>query len=146
MHGKDRPKDPPSVWHNVPLSQIPTPLPASRSTKRSLSSVRSREEDQLAAFLAKDRVTFIQLKEILLTRKRDLQVSVIAFMDDSVSTIQSTRFMNGMPMFVVRISQDLSFENFHLGVKCSSLSQNPITTMQSWSALEENLRFLNNVV
>lgn len=43
--GKLRPKYPPSIWPNVPLSQIPTPARPSRKTKNSSCFERNREED-----------------------------------------------------------------------------------------------------
>ena len=144
-NGKPRPKDPPSVWPNVPLSQIPTPAPTPRTTKRSSCFERNTDEDQLAAFLMSDNVTFCELKDKLLASERDLPVSVIAYMDSDVLNVQSKILLNGVPLFNVRISKDQSFENFHLGVRCtvSSLSKNKITTLKTWSGLEENIRFLN---
>ncbi|KAK7106695.1 hypothetical protein V1264_017922 [Littorina saxatilis] len=149
-NGKQRPKHPPSVWPNVPSSQIPTPAPSPRPTKRTSSSLRNTEADQLACFLNSDSVTFCDLQSILLASKspkRDLLVPVFAFMDDSVVHVQSKKMVNGVPLFVVRISQDLTFVNFHLGVRCTAttLSANKITTLQTWSAFEENIRFLNSL-
>lgn len=143
--GKLRPKNPPSIWPNVPLSQIPTPAHPSRKTKNSSCFERNREEDQLTAFLENDVVSFCELKEKLLASERDLQVPVIAFMDADVLLLQSKQLMNGVPLFVVRIFSDQRFENFHLGVKCTtaSLSRNKITALKTWSALEENIRYLN---
>jgi hypothetical protein len=143
--GKTRPKDPPSVWPNVPSSQIPSPAPPPRTTKRSSCSERNTEEDQLAAFLMSDNVTFCEIKDKLLASERDLPVPVIAYMDGDVLNVQSKKLLNGVPLFIVRILTDQSLENFHLGVKCtaSSLSKNRITALKTWSSLEENIRFLN---
>ena len=144
-NGKFRPRDPPSVWPHVPSSQIPTPAPSSRTTKRTSSSQRNTEEDQLAAFLASDNVTFCEMKDKLLTSERNLPAPVISYMDGDVLNVQSRKLLNGVPLFIIRISQDLSFENFHLGVKAtaSSLSKNRITALKTWSIFEENIRFLN---
>ena len=148
VRGKQRPKHPPSVWPNVPTSQIPTAAPPPRTTKRSSCFDRNMEEDQLAAFLKSDNISFNELKEKLLACERDLSVPVIAFMDSDTLNIQSRKFMNGVPIFVVHISPDQRFENFHLGVRCTadSLSRNKITTLKTWSALEENIRYLNSML
>ena len=103
IRGKQRPKHPPSVWPNVPASQIPNlPLPP-RTTKRSSCFVMNIEEDQLEAFLKSDNITFSELKEKLLACDRDLPVPVIAFMDSDTLHLQSRKFMNGVPMFVIHI-------------------------------------------
>ena len=84
--GKSRPKNPPSVWPNVPSSQIPTPGTSPRTTKRTSTSVRNRstEPDELADFVSRD-VSFCDLENTLVASKRDLPVPVFAFKDDSVS-------------------------------------------------------------
>lgn len=145
--GKLRPKHPPSVWPNVPASQIPTPAPAPRTTKRSSFLERNTEEDQFDEFLKRDNVSFGEMKEKLLANERDLPVPVIAYMDGCVLHVQSKKCINGVPLFVVNICQDQSFENFHLGVRCAadSLSRNRITALKTWSALEENVRFLSSL-
>ena len=121
-NGKFRPRDPPSVWPHVPPCQVPTPAPPLRTTQRSSSSVRNTEEDQLAAFLASDTVTFCEIKHKLLTGERNLPAPVIAYIDEDVLNVQSRRLLNGVPVFRIKISQNLSFKNFHLGVRATSLS------------------------
>lgn len=147
IRGKQRPKNPPSVWPNVPACQIPTPAPPSRPTKRSSCLERNKEEDQLAAFLKSDNFTFSEVKQKLLTNERDLPAPVICFMDSCMLHIQSKKFLSGVPSFMVKISPDQTFENFHLGVRCTagSLSRNRITALKTWSALEENIRFLSSL-
>ena len=110
--GKLRPKHPPSVWPNVPLSQMPTPSPSPRTTKLASCSKRNIERDQLEAFTLSDSMTFSQLKEKLLVNGRDMCVPVIAFMDGEVLNIQSKKLLNSVPLFLVRIFDDPSFENF----------------------------------
>lgn len=92
INGKLRPRYPPSVWPNVPSSQIPTPALPLRTTKRALCSHRNREEDQLAVFLEQDTVSFCEMKDTLLQSKRDLPVPVITYMDESVLIVQSETF------------------------------------------------------
>ena len=146
-YGKPRPKHPPSIWPNVPSSQIPTPAPSPRSTKRSSCFVRNVEEDEIGDFQRRDSVTFDELKKKLLACERDLPAPVVSYMDedDDVLVLQSKKMLTGVPLFMVRISHDQRFENSHLGVKCtaSSLSKNRINKLEKWSALEENIRFLN---
>ena len=48
---------------------------------------------------------------------------------------------------MLRIYNNLHFEIFHYGVKCyiSSLSKNHINTVDTWSKLEEIIRYLNSM-
>ena len=142
--GKLRPKYPPSIWPNVPLSQIPTPTAAPRTTHYASSSVRNQLEDQLSDHVKADNVTFDVLKDKLITSDVNLPAPVISFMENDILHIISKEMKNGVPLFIVKISQDLTFENYHLGIKCISktLSVNRITTLNKWSRLEENIRFL----
>ena len=69
-------------------------------------------------------------------------------MVDSVLFIHSLQFFNGIPLFVVNISESLRFETFHFGVKCyvSTLSKNYLTiVVDSWSKLEEIIRYVNSM-
>ena len=45
----------------------------------------------------------------------------------------------------VKVSEDLQFEAFHLGVQCNidSLSTNRVITVNGWSILDEIFRFLS---
>ena len=75
---------------------------------------------------------------------RDLPAPVCAYVDGDILHVISKKMVSGVPLFVVKISQDLTFENFHLGVRCTAttLSANKITALQTWSAFQENIRFL----
>ena len=59
--------------------------------------------------------------------------------------MQSTSFSDGIPVFLIKIYNDLRYETFHLGVKvyAPSLSRNRVSKLDIWSHLEEALRFLN---
>ena len=72
--------------------------------------------------------------------------SVVAFLDENISTVQSSKFVDGIPLFMLRIYNNLHFETFHYGVKCyiSSLSKNHINTVDTWSKIEEIIRYLNS--
>ena len=146
-NGKERPKFPPSVWSNIPASQVPTPAPPPRRTSRSLSSVRNRQDDELQAFLASDNADFSEMKEQLLASKRTLPAPVFAFTDGEILQLQSPKVVNGsgVPTFSVRISPAQTFETFHMGVKCivPSLSKNRIIQLKTWSSLEETVRYLH---
>ena len=144
VFGKYRPKNLPSIWPNVPESTIPTPPPPPRTTKRALSSARTDVVDELSEFLVNDCTSFETLKSCLLSGERKLMVPIVSFISDETLVLQSTEFISGIPLFVIKIFADLSFELFHFGVRCyaSFLSKNRITTIKSWSILDEAVRFL----
>ena len=87
------------------------------------------------------------MKESLLNNKKNFVCPVVAFLDENILTDQSSKFVDGIPIFMLRIYNNLHFETFHYGVKCyfSSLSKNHINTVDIWSKLEEIIRYLNSM-
>ena len=81
----------------------------------------------------------MNLKESLLQTKKNFVCPIVAFLDENILTVQSSKFVNGIPLFMLRIYNNLHFEIFYYGVKCyiSSLSKNHINTVDTWSKLEE---------
>ena len=116
--GKFRPINPPSVWKDIPLSQVPTVTPPLRTTKKASSSVRNHKDDELLAFLEMDKATFTDIKNGMLANTRTFVSPVTAFMVDSNPFIQSTVFVEGIPLFMVTIYENLQFDTFHCRVKC----------------------------
>ena len=94
-----------------------------------------------------DKTTFTDIKNGMLANARTFVRPVTAFMVDSNHFIQSTVFVEGIPLFMVKIYENLQFDTFHCGVKCyvSTLSKNFVTTVKSWSILEEMIRLLNSL-
>ena len=69
------------------------------------------------------------MKEIILNQKRDFDFPIIGYVVENKIHIQSQKFINGVPLFVIKIFDTLRFETFHAGVKCfiSSLTKNRIS-------------------
>jgi len=143
--GNFRPKNPPSLWPGVPASQIPSTSKTKRTTKRALSSVRNEKPDELSLFLENDKLTFQTLKVKLLESKTELRYPITSFLLDKVLYVQSMKLQHGVPLFILKIYEDLHYEAFHAGVQCSlsTLSANRIDTVHSWSVFEEILRYLS---
>ena len=57
VHGKVRPRDPPSIFPGVPKSMIPRPPSKPRPTSKTSLKVRGKKEDELTSFLQKDKIT-----------------------------------------------------------------------------------------
>ena len=144
--GKLRPKNPPSVWSGIPLSQIPSTSAPERTTKRAFSAVRNIQADELTVFLATDKISYSTLKKELLERKKQFQYPIISYLADDIVHIQSIKLHHGIPLFVIKIFQNLHFEAFHLGIRCSisTLSKNRVSTIDSWSIFDEHLRYLSS--
>ena len=55
--------------------------------------------------------------------------------------------MEGIPRFVIKVYQNLRFETFHCGPRCSLpyISKNRLNQMNSWSLLENIITSLNNM-
>ena len=119
-----------------------------QTTKRASSSVRSRQEDEFDSFLEKDKTTFEGLHaQLICSNSRTFVTPVTVFIVDGALNIQSQQFFHGTPMFLVKIFDNLCFETFHCGIKCYifSLLKNYVTTIDSWSKLEECIRFFNSL-
>ena len=132
----------------MPSSQIPTPSAVQRNIKQKKpSNVRNQIADELNAFLELDKINYTNLKESLLNNKKDFVWKVVAFLDENILTVQSSKFVDGIPLFMLIIYNNLHFEIFHYEVKyyISSLSKIRINTVDTLSKLEEIIRYLNSM-
>lgn len=59
--GRERPRDPPSVWPDIPKSCVPTPLPAPRSTMKTSFTTRTEQADEMKDFLNYDKVDYTKI-------------------------------------------------------------------------------------
>ena len=57
LRGKQRPRDPSTIFTTVPKSTIPTPVCKHRSTSRSTFDVQTKREDELDDFKKQDIVS-----------------------------------------------------------------------------------------
>ena len=146
--GKNRPVCPPSLFNGVAKSQLPTALPPLRTTSRCLAEERrgpvKTAAQLMAAFKIEDMFTFESLKTALLIDQKQLSLPTTIFIAAGVLLIQSLDFIHGVPKFLIKIFSNLRFESYHVGVKCyiSTLTANRISILNSWSRLEEALRYL----
>ena len=113
--------------------QIPTPSAVQRNIKKNSSTVRNQIADELDDFLELGKINYTNLKENLLNNKKDFVYTVVVFLDENILTVQSSKFVNSIPLFMLRIYNNLRFETFHIGVNCyiSSLSKNFINTVKT---------------
>ena len=146
--GKDRPASPPSLFEGVQKSQLPTSLPPIRETSKTSAAARRgpiKDFPQLInEFKCLDLLTFESLRCSLIDGKKTLSIPTTVFIVADTLFIQSTDYIHGIPKFLLKIFPSLKFEAFHGGVRCTiaSLSANRIIKLNSWSKLEEALRYL----
>ena len=97
----------------------------------------------LELFLALDKIIYTNLKENQLNNKKDFVCLVVAFLDENILTVQSSKIFYDILLFMLRIYNNLHFKKFHYGVKCyiSSLSKNRINTVDTGSKLIWYLNF-----
>ena len=50
VKGRERPRDPPSIFNDIPKSLIPKKPPEKRKTVKAASSIRTLKEDELSEF------------------------------------------------------------------------------------------------
>ena len=81
---------------------------------------------------------------------RESLVHLSCFIVEDTLYVQSLHYLNGVPLFLVKIFKDLNFETFHLRPNVqypviSTLSKNRVMTVHAWSVLEEIIRYLKNM-
>ena len=132
-------------WPDVPSIQVPASSP--RPTKKASSSTRSIEEDQLSEFLSSDKVTFTSLKENLLKNQRESLEHLSCFIIEYTLYVQSQQYLNGEPLFLVKIFKDLNFETHYCGIKYTifTFSKIRVMTIHAWSVFEEIARHLKDM-
>ena len=106
--------------------------------------------DEMLEFDSEDRI--IGFEDISLASYTSLlpcidELSV--FHTNQMINFQTNRFIHdtGIPNYLLRIKQDLSYESFHDRVKCFivSLHPNKIFRIARWSQITEAFRILNSM-
>ena len=150
VFGRKRPRHPPSIFNCVKQSLIPTTPAPSRPTSKACSASRNILEDQMIEFLEKDKIkSFDDLSERMV-QKKDIEfnnINIVSYQIGSETLIiQSFEFAekSGIPLFMLKVKNNLSFEAYHIGIKCTikSLSKNRVTILDTLSKLQEDVRYL----
>ena len=141
-YGKLRTIYPPSVFPNLPPSCLSSIPQKRRTTLYSSSSTGNVIPDEIDQFIQQDILTFDYIEEKIC---KDSELVVYREQSDVV-VIQSKKFKCGVPRFVLKVKDDLTYTSFHCGSSCTieSLSSNRITICKYWSILNEIIRFLKN--
>ena len=135
------PKNPFNLLQPVMLSRSLSVRP----TKIASSDMRSVQNDELDLILVNDKASYSDLCQQLFQNTRAFIAPIVTFMVGTVIFLQSMLYFNGVPAFLVKICDNLKYETFHKGVKCylKTLSSNRINVLNSWSKLEEIVRYLH---
>lgn len=141
VHGEECPVDPPSIFPCVPSSCLSTPLPEPRPTKRARLFVRTQQPDEIQQFQKQDSLDLNEIEKNL--SEND---DVVAFKIKGSAVIQSAKYICGVPLYVIKLQEDFSFQAYHCGASCTitTLGANKIFQCKSWSCLHEIIRFLQN--
>ena len=143
--GRYRHLDPPTVFHGVAPSQIPTQAPLPRPTKRATTDIRTLEPDQSKKH--KKSVT-VYHSEISTKIHSEIQPrKVVTYSINDVIHLQSEDFISGVPKYIVKINNDLTYETFYAGVRCyiTTLTSPPlrVTKLTDWGHIIECIRYLD---
>lgn len=138
VYGKSRPADPPSVFKNIPISCLSSPPLKARKIEKTSAASRSVQPDQLSEFQQLDKLVLGEIPT-----KLSSDDSLVVFKLPAAFVIQSLKFHEGVPEFVITISEDYSYSLFYYGSSCSvpSLSNNKINQCKNWSTLYEIIRY-----
>ena len=146
--GSSRPINPPTVFNNVPQSQIPTPVSLPRLTKRSISAVRNVQPCQKKQHVQQVTVDCSEIHKRVHSEIAPRQV--ISYIHNETIHLQSVDFSaQAVPKFILKINADLTYEAYHAGVKCyvSTLTSASmrITHLTDWGHIIECIRFLDHM-
>ena len=99
------------------------------------------------AFLELNKINYTNLKERQINNKKELACQVVAFLEENILIVQSTKVIKSIPLFMLIIYQKLPFQTFHYKDKCyiSNLSKNQMNIADTWSTVEEIIRYLNSI-
>ena len=145
MHGKLRPSEPPSIFSHLPKSVIPTAPSKPRLTSRCRFENRTAVADQYAQFKKKDNLTFEVLSKEAATQ--EFTCPIVSYKIGDTLYLQScSYFKDAVPSFLIKVTEDLKYDAYQAGIRCTiqSLSTNRINILNSWSKVEEAVRFLKN--
>ena len=70
----------------------------------------------LMVFLGLDKINYTNLKESLINNKKDFVCPVVAFLDENILTVQSSKFVDGKTLYMLRIHNNLRFKTLHYSV------------------------------
>lgn len=143
LRGRERPRDPPSIFTGVQPSLIPTPAPMPRPNKRSSYDARTLLNDEFPVFKDADKMSYDSLVKNIASHNF-INTTIVSYKSGDDFWIQSVDFISGIPKFSVMFKEDLSYEAFFMGIRTNvpSLSTNRVTLLDSWSKLDEVVRFL----
>ena len=104
--GKERPRDPPTVWPNnpdvVPPSQRPTLPPKPRPTSRTSLVLRGTQPCEMTLFRERDVVNFEDIQTRVSSETDRFCCQVTSYERGRKVIIQSTTTSNGVPTVVRR--------------------------------------------
>ena len=86
------------------------------------------------------------------TKINNVGIDGVKFISNIVGNLQVLQYVEfsddtGVPRFILQRSNDLSFNAFHSGVKCTigTLSANRVTVLNRWTNVQEAILFLNGL-
>ena len=145
LGGTKRPQVPPTVFQNIPQSQIPTPAPTPRPTSRAHSPTRNVLPDQYKKFKASDQVRYEEILGKFDTRLPDFSSAIRYVYEEKLIFVSPVLLQNSIPKFTVKIHPNLKFEAYQAGTRVFPFGRLlGIHKLQDWTAISELFRYLEN--
>ena len=98
-----------------------TPMPKSYFNKVAKqlvqSTLRRIKEDQISELLVRKKVTSRHQKKNLLKTEREYLVYFSCFVTEDTIYVKPRQYLNGVSLFLVKVSNDLNFEMHPCGIK-----------------------------
>ena len=112
-----------------------------------MAEFRNCIPDELNEFVNQDNTAFENMCSEIASHK--FPVDLIFYKQDQIQCIQLNSFLenSSIPKYLLKILPVQTFESFHAGSKTfiTPLSRNKIIKLDSWSKIEETIRFLDSL-
>ena len=146
-YGKLRPAEPPSIFENIPKSQIPTPPAMPRSTEKATAESRAVDIDEMIEFDKSDILTFENMCKEIDTQR--FSSATTSYKQGDCLCIQSVNCLPdvGIPLFLIKIFPNQSFHCFHVGIKTTiePLKTLKVYRVSRWCQIEVMINYLKNL-
>ena len=122
VYGKLKPLNPTSVFTSrVKPSLVPTQPASPRCTKWAHSSTQNTQAEEIEVFIQNDRIASYKELTVKLKDITEHFLVAIQLQDENFVINQSVDFIEvtGIPKFMLKINNNLTFVSFHCRKKCS---------------------------
>ena len=140
-----RPAVPPTIFQCVPTSQVPTPAPKPRPTKRAHDPSRHNIPDEMAEFQRMDKLNFEEITGKFNNHLPPHFHNLVHYVhEETIHIVSPILLENSIPKFLVKITPDLKFEAYQAGTRVFPFATKlRVHKLESWTSVGALFDYLN---